>query len=51
MAPKRAFFSFDFDEAQSLKHHMAGQMRLPTAPFKGADAHLGAPAARTGETE
>ena len=34
---KRAFFSFDFDEDQGLKHHMAGQMKLPASPFEGAD--------------
>ena len=34
---KRAFFSFDFDEDQGLKHHMVGQIKLPTSPFKGAD--------------
>ena len=34
---KRAFFSFDFDEDQGLKHHMVGQMKLPTSPFEGAD--------------
>ena len=34
---KRAFFSFDFDEDQSLKNHMVGQMKLPTSPFNGAD--------------
>ena len=37
MAKKRAFFSFDFDEDQNLKHHMVGQMRLPSSPFEGAD--------------
>ena len=37
MAKKRAFFSFDFDEDQNLKHHMVGQMRLPASPFAGAD--------------
>ena len=37
MAKKRAFFSFDFDEDQNLKHHMVGQMKLPTSPFEGAD--------------
>ena len=37
MATKRAFFSFDFDEDQNLKHHMVGQMKLPTSPFEGAD--------------
>jgi len=37
MAKKRAFFSFDFDEDQNLKHHMAGQMKLPESPFEGAD--------------
>ncbi len=37
MALKRGFFSFDFDEDQNLKHHMVGQMRLPTSPFSGAD--------------
>ena len=35
MAKKRAFFSFDED--QNLKHHMVGQMKLPTSPFEGAD--------------
>ena len=34
---KRAFFSFDFDEDQSLKHHMAGQLKLPASPFEAAD--------------
>lgn len=34
---KRAFFSFDFDEDQGLKHHMVGQMKLPSSPFTGAD--------------
>ena len=34
---KRAFFSFDFDEDQSLKNHMVGQMKLTTSPFNGAD--------------
>ena len=34
---KRAFFSFDFDEDQGLKHHMVGQMQLPSSPFTGAD--------------
>jgi len=37
MAKNRAFFSFDFDEDQNLKHHMVGQMRLSTSPFGGAD--------------
>ncbi len=37
MAKKRAFFSFDFDEDQTLKHHMVGQMKLPSSPFEGAD--------------
>jgi len=37
MAKKRAFFSFDFDEDQTLKHHMVGQMKLPASPFEGAD--------------
>ena len=37
MEKRRAFFSFDFDEDQNLKHHMVGQMRLPTSPFDGAD--------------
>lgn len=37
MARKRAFFSFDFDEDQNLKHHMVGQMKLPASPFGGAD--------------
>ena len=37
MAKKRAFFSFDFDEDQNLKHHMVGQMKLPSSPFEGAD--------------
>ena len=37
MAKKRAFFSFDFDEDQNLKHHMVGQMKLPESPFEGAD--------------
>ena len=37
MAKKRAFKSFDFDEDQNLKHHMGGQMKLPTSPFEGAD--------------
>ena len=34
---KRAFFSFDVDEDQGLKHHMVGQMKLPSSPFTGAD--------------
>ena len=25
------------DEDQNLKHHMVGQMKLPTSPFEGAD--------------
>ena len=33
----RAFFSFDFDEDQNLKHHMVGQMKLATSPFQAAD--------------
>ena len=37
MAKKRAFFSFDFDEDQNLKHHMVGQMRLNSSPFEAAD--------------
>ena len=37
MGRKRAFFSFDFDEDQNLKHHMVGQMRLSASPFEGAD--------------
>ena len=37
MAKKRAFFSFDFDEDENLKHHMVGQMKLPSSPFDGAD--------------
>ena len=37
MAKKRAFFSFDFDEDQNLKHHMVGQMKLAASPFEGAD--------------
>ena len=37
MSLKRAFFSFDFDEDQPLKHLMVGQMKLPTSPFSGAD--------------
>ncbi len=37
MANKRAFFSFDFDEDQGLKHHMVGQMKMSTTPFSGAD--------------
>jgi hypothetical protein len=37
MAKRRAFFSFDFDEDQNLKHHMIGQMKLPDSPFEGAD--------------
>ena len=37
MEKRRAFFSFDFDEDQNLKHHMVGQMGLPTSPFDGAD--------------
>ena len=40
MAKKRAFFSFDFDEDQGLKHHMVGQMKLPTSPFEGADRSM-----------
>ncbi|RLA53173.1 MAG: hypothetical protein DRR42_05540 [Gammaproteobacteria bacterium] len=34
---KKVFFSFDFDEDQTLKHHMVGQMKLPSSPFSGAD--------------
>lgn len=34
---KRVFFSFDFDDDQTLKHHMVGQMKLPSSPFSGAD--------------
>lgn len=34
---KRAFFSFDFDEDQTLKHHMVGQLKLPASPFSAAD--------------
>lgn len=34
---QRVFFSFDFDEDQTLKHHMAGQLKLPTSPFEAAD--------------
>ena len=34
---KRAFFSFDFDEDQALKHHMVGQMKLPSSPFSAAE--------------
>ena len=34
---KRAFFSFNFDEDQNLKHHMVGQMKLPDSPFEAAD--------------
>ena len=37
MAKKRAFFSFDFDEDQNLKIHMAGQIKLPASPFEAAD--------------
>ena len=37
MAKKRAFFSFDFDEDQNLKHHMVGQLKLPASPFEAAD--------------
>ena len=37
MAKKRAFFSFDFDEDQNLKHHMVGQMRLDSSLFEAAD--------------
>ena len=37
MAKKRVFFSFDFDEDQSLKHHMVGQMKLSDSPFEAAD--------------
>ena len=37
MATKRVFFSFDFDEDQSLKHHMVGQLKLDTSPFAAAD--------------
>lgn len=37
MPKKRAFFSFDFDEDQGIKHHMVGQMKLPSSPFEGAD--------------
>jgi hypothetical protein len=29
MAKKRAYFCFDFDEDQGLKHHMVGQIKLP----------------------
>lgn len=34
---KRAFFSFDFDEDQTLKTYMAGQLKLPASPFEAAD--------------
>jgi hypothetical protein len=34
---KKVFFSFDFDEDQNLKHHMVGQLKLPSSPFSGAD--------------
>ncbi len=34
---KRAFFSFDFDEDQNLKHHMVGQLKLPESSFEAAD--------------
>jgi hypothetical protein len=34
---KRAFFSFDFDEDQKLKHYMVGQIKLPASPFSAAD--------------
>ncbi len=37
MPKKRAFFSFDFDEDQNLKHHMVGQLKLPSSPFEAAD--------------
>lgn len=37
MAKKRAFFSFDFDNDQNLKHHMVGQMKLDSSPFDAAD--------------
>lgn len=37
MPMKRAFFSFDFDDDQNLKHHMVGQLRLPSSPFDAAD--------------
>ncbi len=37
MAKKRAFFSFDFDEDQNLKHHMVGQLKLRDSPFEAAD--------------
>jgi hypothetical protein len=37
MAKKRAYFCFDFDEDQGLKHHMVGQIKLPDSPFEGAD--------------
>ena len=31
---KRAFFSFDYDEDQNLKHR---QLKLPSSPFSAAD--------------
>jgi len=37
MAMKRVFFSFDFDNDQSLKVLMQGQLKLPASPFQAAD--------------
>ena len=37
MAKKRVFLSFDFDEDQVLKHHMAGQLKLDSSPFTAED--------------
>jgi hypothetical protein len=34
---KKAFFSFDFDEDQTFKHHMVGQLKLSSSPFEAAD--------------
>lgn len=37
MAMKRVFFSFDFDNDQSLKILMEGQLKLPASPFQAAN--------------
>ena len=37
MAMTRVFFSFDFDNDQTLKTLMQGQLKLPDSPFQAAD--------------
>lgn len=37
MTMKRVFFSFDFDNDQTLKILMQGQLKLPASPFQAAD--------------